>query len=89
VSRPPPACLSMSAWSVRTSGRRDSFLVLPKASGNKESLACWPRPGAVGHLTLSTPTRHRFRAILREGKVTTLHRWIEDARKTGIHSLRG
>ena len=28
-----------------------------------------------------------FRAILREGKVTTLHRWMEEARKTGIHSL--
>ena len=28
-----------------------------------------------------------FRAILRGGKVTTLHRWMEDARKTGIHSL--
>jgi transposase len=25
-----------------------------------------------------------FRAILRGGKVTTLHRWMEDARKTGI-----
>jgi hypothetical protein len=29
----------------------------------------------------------RFRAILRGGKVTTLHRWMEEARKTGIHSL--
>jgi transposase len=28
-----------------------------------------------------------FRAILRGGKVTTLHRWMEAARKTGIHSL--
>src|ERR1700692_4294303 len=28
-----------------------------------------------------------FRAILRGGKVTTLHRWMEHARKTGIHSL--
>ena len=28
-----------------------------------------------------------FRAILRGGKVATLHRWMEDARKTGIHSL--
>jgi transposase len=28
-----------------------------------------------------------FRAILRGGKVTTLHRWMEQARKTGIHSL--
>ena len=28
-----------------------------------------------------------FRAILRGGKVTTLHRWMEEARKTGIHSL--
>jgi transposase len=28
-----------------------------------------------------------FRAILRGGKVTTLHRWMEKARKTGIHSL--
>src|SRR5260370_35576943 len=28
-----------------------------------------------------------FRAILRGGKGTTLHRWMEDARKTGIHSL--
>jgi hypothetical protein len=28
-----------------------------------------------------------FRAILRGGKVTTLHRWLEEARKTGIHSL--
>jgi transposase len=25
--------------------------------------------------------------ILRGGKVTTLHRWMEQARKTGIHSL--
>jgi hypothetical protein len=25
-----------------------------------------------------------LRAILRGGKVTTLHRWMEDARKTGI-----
>jgi transposase len=28
-----------------------------------------------------------FRAILRGGKVTTLHRWMEEVRKTGIHSL--
>jgi len=28
-----------------------------------------------------------FRAILRGGKATTLHRWMEAARKTGIHSL--
>jgi transposase len=28
-----------------------------------------------------------FRAILRGGKVTTLRRWMEEARKTGIHSL--
>jgi transposase len=28
-----------------------------------------------------------FRAILRGGKVTTLHRWMEEARKTGIYSL--
>ena len=28
-----------------------------------------------------------FRAILRGGKVTTLHRWLEEARKTGIHAL--
>jgi hypothetical protein len=28
-----------------------------------------------------------FRAILRGGKVTTLHRLMEEARKTGIHSL--
>jgi len=28
-----------------------------------------------------------FRAILRGGKVTTLHRWMGQARKTGIHSL--
>jgi len=28
-----------------------------------------------------------FRAILRGGKVTNLHRWMEQARKTGIHSL--
>jgi transposase len=28
-----------------------------------------------------------FRAILRGGKVTTLYRWMEKARKTGIHSL--
>jgi len=28
-----------------------------------------------------------FRAILRGGKVTTLHRWMEQACKTGIHSL--
>jgi hypothetical protein len=29
-----------------------------------------------------------FRAILRRGKVTTLHRWMEEARKTVI-SLAG
>ena len=29
-----------------------------------------------------------FRAILRGGKVTTLHRWMEEARKTGIQSRR-
>jgi transposase len=28
-----------------------------------------------------------FRAILSRGKVTTLHRWLEEARRTGIHSL--
>jgi transposase len=28
-----------------------------------------------------------FRAILCGGKVATLHRWMEEARKTGIHSL--
>jgi transposase len=28
-----------------------------------------------------------FRAILRGGKVATLHRWMEQARKTGIYSL--
>jgi transposase len=28
-----------------------------------------------------------FRTILRGGKVTTLHRWMEEAGKTGIHSL--
>ena len=28
-----------------------------------------------------------FRSILCWGKVTTLHRWLEEARKTGIHSL--
>jgi transposase len=28
-----------------------------------------------------------FRAILRGGKPATLHRWMEQARKTGIHSL--
>jgi hypothetical protein len=28
-----------------------------------------------------------FRVILRGGKVTTLHRWMEEALKTGIHSL--
>jgi transposase len=28
-----------------------------------------------------------FRGILRGGKVTTLHRWMEEACKTGIHSL--
>jgi hypothetical protein len=28
-----------------------------------------------------------FRAILRGGQVTALHRWMEEARKTGIHSL--
>jgi hypothetical protein len=28
-----------------------------------------------------------FRAILRGGKVTTLHRWMEEVRKTGIYSL--
>ena len=28
-----------------------------------------------------------FRAVLRRGKVTTLHRWMEEARKTSIHSL--
>jgi len=29
----------------------------------------------------------RFRAILRGGKLATLHRWMEQARKTGIHAL--
>jgi transposase len=30
-----------------------------------------------------------FRSILcRGGKVTTLHRWLQEARETGIHSLR-
>lgn len=28
-----------------------------------------------------------FRSILCRGKVTTLHRWLEEAGKTGIHSL--
>ena len=28
-----------------------------------------------------------FRAILSRGKVKTLHRWMEEARRTGIHSL--
>jgi transposase len=28
-----------------------------------------------------------FRAILRGGKVASLHRWMEEARKTGIYSL--
>jgi transposase len=28
-----------------------------------------------------------FRSILCRGKVTTLHRWLEEVRKTGIHSL--
>jgi transposase len=28
-----------------------------------------------------------FRAILSRGKVKTLHRWLEEARRTGIHSL--
>jgi hypothetical protein len=28
-----------------------------------------------------------FRTILRAGKPATLHRWMEQARKTGIHSL--
>ena len=28
-----------------------------------------------------------FRTILRGGKLATLHRWMEQARKTGIHSL--
>jgi hypothetical protein len=30
-----------------------------------------------------------FRAILRGGKMTTLHRWMEEARKTGINSPEG
>ena len=28
-----------------------------------------------------------FRAILRRGKVTTLHGWLEEARRTGIHAM--
>jgi hypothetical protein len=28
-----------------------------------------------------------FRSILSRGKVTNLHRWLEEARRTGIHSL--
>ena len=28
-----------------------------------------------------------FRTILRVGKLTTLHRWMERARNTGIHAL--
>ena len=28
-----------------------------------------------------------FRTILRMGKVSTLHRWMEEARNTGIHAL--
>lgn len=28
-----------------------------------------------------------FRAILRRGKVTTIYRWMEEAHKTGLHSL--
>jgi transposase len=28
-----------------------------------------------------------FRTILRAGKLATLHHWMEQARKTGIHSL--
>ncbi len=28
-----------------------------------------------------------FRSILCRGKVTTLHRWLEEATRTGIHSL--
>jgi transposase len=28
-----------------------------------------------------------FRSILYRGKVTTLHRWLEEAKRTRIHSL--
>src|SRR5208282_523839 len=38
-------------------------------------------------LTAATALLFGFRAILRGGKVTTLHRWMEQARNTGIHSL--
>jgi transposase len=46
-------------------------------------------PQVFAGLNLSTERQlvFGFRAILRGGKVTTLHRWMEQTRKTGIHSL--
>ena len=29
-----------------------------------------------------------FRTILRGGKLATLHRWMEQVRKTGIYTIR-
>jgi hypothetical protein len=44
----------MSAASVRTSGRRDSFPVLPKAAGNKREPGSLPRPLALRYLSRSS-----------------------------------
>src|SRR5271169_4344675 len=44
----------MSAASVRTSGRRDSFPVFPKAAGNKRELGSLPRPVAFRYSSRSS-----------------------------------
>jgi len=40
-----------------------------------------------GKLDLLRKLTFRFRGILSKGKVETLHSWMEEAGKTGIHSL--
>src|SRR5271166_6924870 len=44
----------MSAASVRTSGRRDSFPVLPKAAGNKGEPGSVPRPVVLRYSSRSS-----------------------------------
>jgi transposase len=56
---------------------------LTKPAGANRRLA----EAAVPWLRCHAQAGFSFRAILRGGKVTTLHRWMEEVRKTGIYSL--
>jgi hypothetical protein len=63
--------LSMSAASVRTSGRRDNFPVLPKAAGNKREPGSLPRPVALRYSSRSSSIASTPFSVSQENSIQT------------------